>query len=381
MATTVLSNLIVPEVLASVVDSKLTDNMVFLPLASVDSTLVGKPGDTIKFPSFAYIGDATDVAENGQIVPVALAESYVSATIKKSAKAVQITDEAILSGYGDPVNEAGTQMAKAIDNHADNDMLEALEGLGATRQYGTIAAISPDLLADALVIFGEDEDGTKALMISPADKAVLRKNDDFIKATDLGDAKMSSGVMGELFGCQIIPANKIKADATNGEMRRYIVKPGALKLINKRGVMMEVEREAEYQRQTAYATQHYSAYLYDQSKVVMIKQYTALKTLGAGVVTSIAGTTATNDTFIAITLGAPVGMKWVYKLGTADVTNAAFGTALTGYTDWTSATTEIAASTSTKAHVALVDADNKPVKQFNVALVKKAQCLMSRAVL
>lgn len=372
MATTLKSNLIVPEVLASIVESKLTDNMVFLPLATVDSTLVGKPGDTITFPSFAYIGDATDVGENGQIVPVALSTSTVTATIKKSAKAVQITDEAILSGYGDPVNEAGTQMAKAIDNHADNDMLTALEGLGATRQFGTTADISPDVLADALVIFGEDEDGTKALMISPADKATLRKNDDFIKVTDMGDAKMSSGVMGELFGCQIIPANKIKVDAVNGEMRRYIVKPGALKLINKRGVMMEVEREAEYQRQTAYATQHYSAYLYDQSKVVMIKQYIALVTLGAGVVTSTEGATATNDTFIAISLGAPVGMKWVYKLGASDVTNAAIGTALTGYTDWVSATTEIAASTSAKAHVALVGADNKPVKQFNVTLVKKA---------
>lgn len=372
MATTVKSNLIIPEVLASVVDSKLTDNMVFLPLAEVDSTLVGKPGDTIKFPSFAYIGDATDVAENGQIVPVALSESYVSATIKKSAKAVQITDEAVLSGYGDPVNEAGTQMAKAIDNHADNDMLTALEGLGTTRQYGTIADISPDVLADALVIYGEDEDGVKALLISPADKATLRKNDDFIKATDMGDAKLSSGVMGELFGCQILPANKIKADATNGEIRRFIVKPGALKLINKRGVMMEVEREAEYQRNTAYATQHYTAYLYDQSKVVMIKQYTALKTLADGIVTSTAGTAATNGTFIGISLGAPVGMKWVYKLGSADVTNAAFGTALTGYIDWTNGTTEIAASTSTKAHVCLVDADNKPVKQFNLTLVKKA---------
>lgn len=372
MATTLKVNLIIPEVLASVVDSKLTDNMVFLPIASVDDTLVGKPGDTITFPSFAYIGDATDVDENGQIIPVALSTSSVTATIKKSAKAVQITDEAVLSGYGDPVNEAGMQLAKAIDNHADNDILVALEGLSTVRQYGTEAVISPDVIADALTIFGEDEEGTKALYISVADKATLRKSTDFIKATDLGDAKMSSGVIGELWGCQLLPANKIKADATNGELRRYIVKPGAVKLIQKRDTMIEVEREAEYQRQTAYATKHYAPYLYDESKVVMIRQFTALVTLGTDIVTSVIGVTATNDTFIAIANGAPVGMKWVYKLGTADVTNAAFGTALTGYTDWTSATTEIAASTSTKAHVCLVDTDNKPVKQFNVTLVKKA---------
>ena len=177
--------------------------------------------------------------------------------------------------------------------------------------------------------------------------------------------------MGELFGCQLLPANKIKKDTVNGEIRRYIVKPGALKLINKRGVMMEVEREAEYQRQTAYATQHYTTYLYDESKVVMIRQFTELKTLAETDIVSTAGTAASDGTFLDITKGAPVGMKWVYKLGTADVT-AAFGTALSGYTDWVSKTTEIAASTSTKAHVALVDSANKPVKDLNVTLVKKA---------
>jgi N4-gp56 family major capsid protein len=372
MATTVIANLIDPEVLAAKVNAKLTDNMVFLPVADVDDTLVGKPGDTLTFPVYAYIGDAADVAENGQIVPVALSETSVEAKVKKAGKGVQITDEAVLSGHGDPVGEAGSQLALAIDNHTDNDLLTALEGISATHQFGTEAAISPDVIADSLTLFGEDEEGAKALYISVGDKATLRKSDDFIKATDLGDARMSTGVMGELWGCQIIPANKIKADSTNGEIRRFIVKPGALKVIRKRDTMMEPKREADYGRTSFFVNKHYTAYLYDESKVVMIRQFTALKDLAAEDVVSTAGTAATNGTFLDIKKVAPVGMKWVYKLGSADVTNAAFGTALTGYTDWTSKTTEIAASTSTKAHVALVDADNKPVKQLNVTLVKKA---------
>ena len=133
--------------------------------------------------------------------------------------------------------------------------------------------------------------------------------------------------------------------------------------------MLEVEREAEYQRQTAYATQHYTAYLYDESKVVMIRQFTELKTLAAGSIVSTAGAAA-NGTFLDIKLPAPVGFKWVYKLGEADVSNAAFGTALSGYADWVNKTTEIDASTNLKAHVALVGADSKPVKQLNVTLVK-----------
>lgn len=51
--TTKLANLIDPEVLADYIDVKLINNIVFAPLATVDTTLVGNPGDTIKFPAYA----------------------------------------------------------------------------------------------------------------------------------------------------------------------------------------------------------------------------------------------------------------------------------------------------------------------------------------
>lgn len=371
MATTLKANLIIPEVIGSLVDTKLTNKMVFLPIADNDDTLVGNPGDTIKFPAYAYIGDAATVGENGQIVPVALAQTTTSATVAKSAKAVQITDEAVLSGYGNPQDEGATQIAKSIDSKIDNDILAALETVSATRQFGTQTGMSADNVADALTVFGEDEDGIKAMFVAPADVATLRKDADYIKLGDMGQAMILSGAVGEIWGCQIIKTNKIAADTADGEFRRFIVQPGAIKMINKRGLLVEVEREAEYQRQTVYGTKHYTVYLYDESKVVMFRGFTALKTVTD--ITSVAGVGASNDTRLVIPNAAPVGFKWVYKLGSADVTNSAFGTALSGYTDWTSATTDIAASTSTKAHVCLVEtASDKPVKQQNVTLTKKA---------
>ncbi|MFA6851494.1 MAG: N4-gp56 family major capsid protein, partial [Selenomonadaceae bacterium] len=353
------------------VEAKLTDNMVFLPIVDSDDTLVGQPGDTLKFPVYAYIGDASDVSENGQIIPVALSETFTTATVKKTAKAVQVTDEARLSGHGDPIDEATAQIAKAIDNKTDNDVLAALEGVSTSRQYGTVDSISPDVVSDSLTIFGEDDAGVKAFYIAPADKATLRKSDDFIKATEIGQDMILSGAFGELFGCQMIPANKIKSDDASGEMRRFIVKPGALKIINKQGTFVESKREPDYMRDTIFASKHYTVYLYDESKVVMIRQFTALKTLSDDAVSSAAGAES-NGTMLDIKVGAPVGYKWVYKLGTTDGSGT-FGTALTGYTDWVNAATEIAASTSTKAHVCLVNSsDNKPVKQINVTLTKKA---------
>ena len=149
------------------------------------------------------------------------------------------------------------------------------------------------------------------------------------------------------------------------------MKPGALGFVSKRGVQVEQKREADYFRTMHIASKLGIPYLRDDSKAIKIISYLGLDTVASGVVTSTAGASA-NGTFIAISEAAPVNTKWVYKLGTSDP-SLTFGTALSGYTDWTNSTTEIAASTSTKANVVLVwAADNKPLKQFNLTLVKGA---------
>ena len=89
---------------------------------------------------------------------------------------------------------------------------------------------------------------------------------------------------------------------------------------------------------------------------------------------SVEGDTATNDTYLVIPddMAAPAGYKWVYKLDSSADNIGVFGTQLTGTTDWVSSDTEISASSSTHAHVVLVNAtDGKPVKTTTLELVKK----------
>jgi len=53
---TLLTNMVNPQVLADFIDKKLVNAIRLSPLARIDDTLVGRPGDTITLPSFNYIG-------------------------------------------------------------------------------------------------------------------------------------------------------------------------------------------------------------------------------------------------------------------------------------------------------------------------------------
>lgn len=231
--TTKLENMVNPEVMAPMVSAKLEAAMKFAPLATIDRTLQGKPGDTVTLPKYAYIGDAEDVGE-GEAIPIEkMATSTTKVSVKKAGKGVELTDESVLSGYGDPMGEAVNQLGLSIANKLDNDVLAVLDNIISAMTVGDgTATLTSNFIADALVKFGEDIDGEKVLLIAPAQLAELRKSEDWIKATDIGADIIIKGTVGMIHGCQVVLSNKIKAE--NGAYTNYIVKPGALAIYLKR---------------------------------------------------------------------------------------------------------------------------------------------------
>ena len=368
---TLKANLVIPEVIADLVETKLGDNITLLPLAEQDNTLEGQPGDTLKFPAFEYIGAASVVNENGQVVVGNLVAGTKTATVHKYAKAISITDEARLSGFGNPMDEAAKQLARAIDQGVDDELFSVLNGVNINRKFVN-STLSADNIADALVLFGEDLTGPKILLTDAAGFAQLRKDADYIKASDMGQRMINGDVVGEIWGCQILITNKVKNNTTVKEKQHFIVKPGALRLVNKRGTLIEVQREPDYMRDNIFASKHCVAYLYDHSKVVALTQFTGVQALTAasGIETK-AGTSGTTKIVIPSVMAAPTGYKWVYKLDTSADNIGAWDTALMGTTDWVDSDTEISASSNTKAHVVLVNAtDSKPVKTITVTVNK-----------
>ena len=257
MSVTTTNNLIIPEVVSSLIDGSLGDGVTLLPLAEQDDTLVGQPGDTLKFPVFSYIGKAAVVAENGQIIPGQLTASMKSVTVHKYAKAISISDEARLSGYGDPVGEGSRQLAHALDHAVDDDLFQCLNDVGVARKYVS-GAISADTIADALTLFGEDPEGQKVLLTDAAGLAALRKDPDFVGRGDMGEELVMHGAKGEVWGCEIVITNKVRDNARTREKNYFIVKPGALRLVNKQGALVEIQREPEFMRDNIFASLHLS---------------------------------------------------------------------------------------------------------------------------
>ena len=268
---TFLADLVNPQVLADVIQKKLTDLVRFAPLAVIDNTLVGRPGDTLSLPSYQYIGDATVVAEGADIPVAQLQASPVTATVHKIGKAVEITDEAVLSGHGDPIGEALRQLAQSIASGVDNEMLTVLRGITGTMAYQfTGTTPTADDIANALELFGEDMDGDKVILISPKTYTGIRKANGWIPGTELGAEAIIRGTVGMIHGCQIVVSNKLAKNGNTDSNDAYIVKPGALRTITKRDVLVETDRDILAKYTVLSADKHYVNYLYDASKAIKL---------------------------------------------------------------------------------------------------------------
>lgn len=261
---TLLANLVDPEVIGSMLNKKLIDLIKFSPLAQIDTTLVGSAGDEISLPYYTYLGDAVTVLE-GQPIPIRqLTQSVSKVKIHKIGNGAELTDEAMLSAYGDPLGEAVSQLATSIASTVDNELLGALEGNTTNVFTSTNALVSVDDIADALALFGEDIDGDKVIMIDAATYAALRKTTSWIPNTDIGADLLIKGVVGMIHGCQVVVTNRIK------NKHAYIVKPQALALFMKRDTMVEADRDIINKSTIVTADKHFAVYLKDATKAIKI---------------------------------------------------------------------------------------------------------------
>ena len=270
-------NLIDPQVLGEFIDVKLPEAIKFAPMCNVNRELEGRPGSTLTLPMYDFIGYATDVEEGVNIPMASLATKQVDVKVKKAGRGVSITDEAILSAYGNPVDEIAKQLLMAIAGKVDNDCVDALRGANqegeAVQEDSQIAearnkrklavnkAFDKYVVSEMMTMFGEDLEENMIIMINPAHLAELRKDVDFVQINN-GQA-IISGEIGQIFGCRVVVSSKVKEDEA------FLVKDGAVEILMKKNVAVEADRDIVNKTNVFVVDEHYAVYLKQPERIVI----------------------------------------------------------------------------------------------------------------
>jgi N4-gp56 family major capsid protein len=279
MATTMLENLIDAEVMADAISGKAASKVRVTPFAKIDTTLEGKnAGDTITVPQFSYIGDAEDVAEGVAAGTVQLTATTTTAKVKKAMKAVTLTDEAVLSGYGDPVGQTEAQLAKAIAAKIDSDAMDALQ-TAQLKYDGSASAISYSGIVDAVDVFEEEVNSAKVIFVHPKQVSKLRKDSEFLAADKIAESVIMTGAIGKICNCEVVPSKKVPENEGGTGYVCPIVKLNedaeaeseapAVTIYMKRNVNLETERHTLSRTTDISVDEIYTAALSDASKVVL----------------------------------------------------------------------------------------------------------------
>ena len=281
MATTTLSNIINPQVMADMVSAQLPKALQVSRLYKVDTTLVGKAGNTITVPRWAYIGAADELAEGATGTTTQMTATDVDYTVKKAVKNVELTDEALLSGYGDPQGEAVRQLRMAIADKVDNDGIALLNGIKSTDEgaqiVGNLTGLNYANVCAGLDKLGDEEQGgTKVLLVDQKGIAELRTDTRFVdKYSDAGTEMMASGVVGRIAGCDVVISNKLNP-ASGKAHKAFICKidpvtGGPLTAFIKRDVTVESDRNILAKTTTISADEHYTVAIEDMTKIVVLE--------------------------------------------------------------------------------------------------------------
>lgn len=239
-----------PQVVSDMINAKVAKKAVMTGYIKVDNTLSGVPGSTVTVPRWGYIGEAVDLEEGQPIDTTKMAFTTAQYGIKKIGKGVMLTDEAQLSGYGNPMGTATNQIAMSISEKLDNDRVAVLYE-SSNIVDASSAAIKYTAIVDGVDMFGEEEESRKVILIHSKQKTQLRKDPDFLSADKFASGVMVNGAIGRVAGCDVVVSNKVKL--VEGVYYNPIIKLDndaeteddlpAVTYFLKRGNLVEHERE------------------------------------------------------------------------------------------------------------------------------------------
>lgn len=275
MPATTTSNVIIPEVLAAMIAAEIPGQ---LALAGSDAVTVldnlkGGPGNTIKIPRWGTIGDFTEVAEGNAMPVVNIAATAATATVKKFARGVEVTDEALLASYDDPLKEVARQFARYAARAADRELIVAAET--TTLQHTATGTITLNDIIDAIGKWNDASVNISGLVVHSKVYRDLIKLSEFKTLTQKADQVIERGVVGMVYGVPIRVSDSITTVAGSpNTYRNLLLKKNAMGLWYQRNMNVETERDTIKRTTVITADSIFATAMFQDNPLPVVKLVT-----------------------------------------------------------------------------------------------------------
>jgi len=274
MAVTKRQDIIIPEVLSAMISAQIPGQ---LALAGTDRVVVldnldGKPGDKVKIPKWGAVGEFEEAQEGVAITPVNLTSSSKTVEIKKFSKAVDISQEALLSAYSDPIKELGTQFARYAALALDKALIAEAETTTLSHTVNT--TITLDAILDAKALFRDSQEDV-VLILHDKVATDLMKLSEFKTLTQVSSDVIIKGAIGTIYGMPVVISRFItQVSGTPPTYINLLVKREALGLWYKRE--FEVEKDVDILRDvtTIRANTIFAVSLFEYDPLPVVKLIT-----------------------------------------------------------------------------------------------------------
>ncbi|WP_297713204.1 hypothetical protein [Clostridium sp.] len=270
-----------PEVYTSIATEKIKGKMVVTHLADDLGVLSGDVGETVSFPTFKAIGEATELTKGEGINEQELSQVDSKATIKQVvAPGIVVYDIENKTALGNQVENGAMQQGTSIARKVDADLIAECDKTTLKVAVANANSITADELNQGFMMFGDEQDTSEmaGIVVNSMLSASFYKMDEFVNAnlthTTGGNGVVQNGVIGYFRGVPVLLSDKGTLDSSKSECKTYIIKKHALaKMFKSEKVCdVEVERQAKYKRTAIYTDAIYAVKLVNEEGVVVLRK-------------------------------------------------------------------------------------------------------------
>lgn len=252
MANTVFAN----KIIEAKAQDLLTTAVNARSLMAIDNSLAAEAGMTKTINVYTYTGEAEEVGVGeGNTTRGSVAYNGTDYTVKMVQQAFDYQDEDFMKDHN--VVDMGVKGATQL---MTNKMTADFYAEAAKASLAQAGEISYDTIVDAIAKMNLEDESGLFVVVTPAQKALLRKDPDYVAAR-MGEV-VYNGQVGTIAGIPVI----VSKAAPNA----FVAHKDAIKLFMKKDVEVEQERDADTRTNSIYLRSAYICALVDATKIVKI---------------------------------------------------------------------------------------------------------------